>query len=295
MFPVKDAKNQSLIHIRCREPVERKEMKDTKRNEYTQRKDLEKEEQTRGKRTQRIKPVKDWAALLSASGFLISCLTVILALFVIAVPGLPQGQTQRIPLGSTDGLKLINVKAEPVTFKGLKALRVTDAAPQGTGDEGRLAVLSGTEFQDGIIEVDLTGELARGASEGARGFVGIAFRVAADESRFECIYLRPTNGRAEDQVRRNHSVQYISIPGFPWQRLRKEFPEKYETYVDLVPGEWTKVKIEVRGDKAYLYVHGAKQPTLMVNDLKQGQSKGAIALWVGGGTVAHFSNLRIQR
>jgi hypothetical protein len=204
-------------------------------------------------------------------------------------------QTQTIPLDSVQGLKLVNVKAEPVSYKGRKSLCVTDAAPQGTGDEGRLAVLSGFEFQDGTIEVDLTGEPGPNAGEGARGFVGLAFRVAADESRFECIYLRPTNGRAEDQVRRNHSVQYISIPGFPWPLLRKEFPEKYETHVDLVPGEWTKVKIEVRGDKARLYVHDQQQPILLVNDLKQGVRKGAIALWVGNGTVAHFSNLRVSK
>ncbi|HKY45810.1 MAG TPA: hypothetical protein VJM50_22150, partial [Pyrinomonadaceae bacterium] len=152
-------------------------------------------------------------------------------------------QAQTISLDSPDQLKLVNVKAETVTFKGRKALRVLDAAKPGSGDEGRLAILPKTDFQDGVIEVDLAGEPGPGAAEGARGFVGVAFRVAADQSRFECIYLRPTNGRAEDQVRRNHSVQYISVPGFPWPLLRKEFPEKYETYVDLVPGEWTRVKI----------------------------------------------------
>jgi len=204
-------------------------------------------------------------------------------------------QTQSVSLNSPDQLKLINVRAETVAFKGRKALRLNDSAPAGTGDEGRLAVLPNTDFQDGVIELDLTGEPAVGAPEGARGFVGVAFRVAADQSRFECIYLRPTNGRAEDQVRRNHSVQYISMPGFPWHLLRKEFPEKYETYVDLVAGEWTKVKIEVRGDKARLYVNGESQPTLLVNDLKQGQSKGAVALWIGGGTVAHFADVRISR
>jgi hypothetical protein len=77
--------------------------------------------------------------------------------------------------------------------------------------------------------------------------------------------------------------------------LRKEFPEKYESHVDLVPGEWTKVKIEVRGDKARLYVHGAAQPALVVNDLKQGPGQGQIALWVGVGTVAHFANLRVSK
>ena len=59
------------------------------------------------------------------------------------------------------------------------------------------------------------------------------------------------------------------------------------------PGEWTKAKIEVGGAKAQLYVHGAEQPTLIVNDLKHGVSKGEIALWVGPGTLAHFSNLKV--
>ncbi len=204
-------------------------------------------------------------------------------------------QTQSVSLNAPDQLKLFNVKAESVAFKGRKALRVDDAAPADLGDEGRLAVVPNTDFQDGVIEVDLTGEPRPGAGEGARGFVGIAFRVASDQSRFECIYLRPTNGRAEDQVRRNHSVQYISMPGFPWHLLRKEFPEKYETYVDLVAGEWTKVKIEVRGDKARLYVNGATQPALLVNDLKQGNTKGNVALWIGTGTVAHFADLKISR
>ena len=199
-----------------------------------------------------------------------------------------------ISLEMPDKLKLLNVKTETVTFKGRKALRVLDAAPPATGDEGRLVILSNTDFQDGTIEVDLAGELGPGASDTARGFVGIAFRVAADASRFECIYLRPTNGRAEDQLRRNHSVQYISIPGFPWELLRKDFPGKYETYVDLIPGEWTRVKINVRGKGARLFVNGVEQPTFLVDELKQGQTRGAVALWIGPGTLAHFANLRIS-
>jgi 3-keto-disaccharide hydrolase len=218
------------------------------------------------------------------------------ATLTILTTGAFQGvRGQTISLDSPEQMKLLNVKAETVTFKGRKALRVVDTAAAGAGDEGRLVVLTKTDFQDGIIEVDLAGEPGPGAPEGARGFVGIAFRVAADASRFECFYLRPTNGRAEDQVRRNHSVQYISIPGFPWPLLRKDFPEKYETYVDLLPGEWTKVKIDVRGEKARLYVNGVAQPTMLVNDLKQGQTKGSIALWIGTGTLAHFSNVRISQ
>ncbi|MBI4875513.1 MAG: hypothetical protein HY822_12840 [Acidobacteria bacterium] len=204
-------------------------------------------------------------------------------------------QPRTFPLDSPQGLKLNKVAAQAATYQGRKAIRLTEPAGAPAQSEDRLAILAGAEFQDGVIEVDLAGRPGGGAVEAARGFVGVAFRVAADLSKFECFYLRPTNGRAEDQVRRNHSAQYISFPQFPWMRLRKETPEMYESYVDLVPGEWTKVKIEVRGTKARLFVHGNAQPTLIVNDLKHGESKGAIALWIGPGTEAHFSNLRIGK
>ena len=117
--------------------------------------------------------------------------------------------------------------------------------------------------------------MAPGAAWGARGFVGIAFRVQKDLETYDAFYLRPTNGRADDQERRNHSAQYISLPEWPWFRLRKETPSRYEAYVDLVPGAWTKIKIEVRGDKARLYVHDKEQPTLIVKDVKSGATRAA--------------------
>ena len=224
-----------------------------------------------------------------------SYLTAVLVLLVGVSYGRGQAPTKRIALDSLEGLKPMNVKVEPVTYKDRKALRVTDAAPQDTPEGHRFVVLAGTEFQDGVIEVDLAGDRAPGAPETARGFVGIAFRMAPDGSGYECFYLRPYNGRSEDQVRRNHSAQYVSIPEFTWKRLRQEFPEKYETYVDLVPGVWARVKIEVRGEKARLYLNGAQQPTLVVNDLKRGVSKGAIGLWIDPWTVGHFSNLRVSK
>jgi len=76
--------------------------------------------------------------------------------------------------------------------------------------------------------------------------------------------------------------------------LREETPGLYESYVDLVPGEWTKLRIEVEGTKARLFVHGAEQPVLVVNDLKLGNTRGAVALWIGLGTEAFFSNLVIS-
>ncbi len=228
---------------------------------------------------------------------LLKQLGVLLTALLMLAPGagFTQGTTKIISLDVPSEMQLRNVKTERVTHKGRAALRVTDTAAANVPDGERLVILSKTEFQDGVIEIELTGEPAANAGEGARGFVGVAFRVSPEAAKYECFYIRPTNGRAEDQVRRNHSTQYISFPEFPWQRLRKDFTEKYESYADLVPGEWTKLKIEVRGDKARLYVHGAAQPVLVVNDLKLGQSQGQIALWVGPGTVAHFADLRVSK
>ena len=46
--------------------------------------------------------------------------------------------------------------------------------------------------------------------------------------------------------------------------------------------------------KARLYVNGAPQPVLVVNDLKLGDIKGALALWIGVGTEAYFANLLLS-
>src|SRR6185503_6495737 len=135
---------------------------------------------------------------------------VALVFFLSADSALTQVKTGTVRLDAPDELKSRNVKTEMVTYKGRRALRVADAAAADVGDGERLVILSKTQFQDGVIEIDLAGEPGPGAAAGARGFVGMAFRIAPDASKFECFYLRPTNGRADDQVRRNHSTQYIS-------------------------------------------------------------------------------------
>jgi hypothetical protein len=171
-----------------------------------------------------------------------------------------------------------------------------DAAevPWAEVETEHLALVNGIEFANGTIEVELAGVPAPGAPGFARGFVGVAFRVQPDAEHYDCLYLRPSNGRAPEQIRRNHSTQYIAHPDWPWYRLRAESPGHYESYVDLVPGDWTPVKIVVEGERAELYVGGAAQPTLVVADLKSGPAgKGKVALWIHASTVGHFRNLRI--
>jgi len=191
---------------------------------------------------------------------------------------------------TADRLAGTNVSIAPTTYKGRSAVQVI-AKPEAANATS-FAVVKDASFRDGTIEVDLAGQPAAGAGGGARGFIGIAFRIQADGS-YEYIYLRPTNGRAEDQVRRNHSTQYSSHPSFDFAKSRQEAPEKYESYVDLEPGVWTKYKIVVEGRKARLYVHGAEQPCLIVDDMKLEPRAGGVALWVGPGTEGYFANLKI--
>src|SRR5881396_33601 len=190
------------------------------------------------------------------------------ALVAFASPASAQTVEQLIPH---------KVKLESVDYLGKRALKITEDGQVANGEA--YAVVKDAVFHNGAIEVELAGRPASAADAAARGFIGIAFRLQNDQ--FEYIYLRPTNGRADDQVRRNHSTQYSAYPSFSFAVARQQAPEKYESYVDLEPGVWTRYRITVDGTKARLYVNGATEPCLVVNDLKLGDSSGGIALWIG--------------
>lgn len=200
---------------------------------------------------------------------------------------------QALPL-TPDSVVPVGIQAEAATHQGQPCLKLSEFPGKAAqGPEAGIALVKNTSLRNGVISLEVASTLGPGAAAAARGFIGVAFRIPGDNSKYEYIYLRPTNGRADDQVRRNHSIQYSSHPEYPWQRLRKEFPEMYESYVDLEPGAWTKMRIVVKGARAELYVHGNTQPNLIVKDLKLPESAGAVALWIGPGTVGHFRNLTV--
>lgn len=225
-----------------------------------------------------------------------------LALFslLLASPALPaqkpKSSAATYRLDSLASLEIFNLKADLATYRGKRGLHLLQSTAEPPTDPRKdpIAIFKDSDFQDGTIEADVAGAPRQGAASNIRGFVGIAFRSQDHGARLECFYLRFTNGRSDDQLRRNHSVQYISFPDFPWERLRKENPGVYESYADLEPGAWTKIKIVVAGAKARLYVGGAEQPCLIVNDLKLGESRGSIALWIGDDSEAYFSNLTVR-
>lgn len=197
------------------------------------------------------------------------------------------------------GAWLHKVTAQPVAYQGRAALRVALApaavAAQDYVDSNTFVVVP-VDFGDGEIGVDLLGKLQATAPPYARGFIGVAFRIAPDCSAFEAVYLRPTNGRAEDPVRRQHAVQYFAYPDWKFDRLRREAPGRYEASADIGPDEWLRLRLVVAGEQAQVHLDGVGggAPVLTVEDLKLGPTvRGAVGLWVDIGTEGYFANLRV--
>ncbi len=180
-------------------------------------------------------------------------------------------------------------------IEGKNALSVEKDSTLIPVDEPTFVKIKDLDFKDGEIEVKVLSRLLKNASPTARGFIGIAFRIDENNEHFESVYIRPTNGRADDQVRRNHAIQYFSYPDYKFDKLRKISPEKYESYADMGLNEWITMKVVVKGSRASLFLNDIPQPVLIVNDLKLGdQTHGGIGLWVEVGTEGFFRDLRVK-
>jgi hypothetical protein len=208
----------------------------------------------------------------------------------------PQPRSLVLPLADAAQVRPRNVSVTPTLFNGRSCMEVRLSGAYPGPDRDYFAYVPGLDMHDGTIEVELARAPLPGAPAGARGFVGLAFRIDEAGGSFACegIYLRPTNGRADDQVRRNHTTQYFSYPGYDFDRLRREAPARYESYVDVVPAQWIRIRVELSGSRAELFVGDAAQPVLVVTDLKRGaEASGTVGLYAGNGTDGHFCNLRI--
>ncbi len=195
---------------------------------------------------------------------------------------------------NTARLTAVDVSYSLENIDDVKAIKVVKNPKVTKFDEPTFVRIQGADFKDGTIEIKVLSRLLADAPDYARGFIGIAFRINKDNSVFESIYVRPTNGRSEDTKRRSHATQYFSYPDFKFDRLRTEFPGRYESPADIGLNEWIQLKIVVTGRLATLFINGADKPLLIVEDLKHGaDSTGAIGLWVDIGTEGYFSDLRV--
>ena len=142
-------------------------------------------------------------------------LTIVLAAGIEAAP-------RPFAVENGNGLEFVHVVPQTVTYLGKKALRLVETPNAVNGTS--FALVNDTMFTDGTIEADVAGKPADNSDAAARGFVGLTLRATPHGAAFDCFYIRPTNGRADDQLRRNHSTQYTSEPDFPWSKLRPTRP-----------------------------------------------------------------------
>lgn len=208
-------------------------------------------------------------------------------------------------LDTPSGLALHNVTAQAANYHGREALKVelTDEIQQrilkGEGSNFPAFAVPPVEFKNGVIEVDLAGELNGKGAPDARAFVGVAFHIPGDKGTYEAIYLRMTNGRlakpAPMEPRISRAIQYTAHPDFHWPVSRKAFPGKYEKGANIAPAMWIHLRLEISGSELKAFINDEKEPALAVGDLKFGNAAGKIGLWVDDGTAAYFSNLRIQQ
>jgi len=193
---------------------------------------------------------------------------------------LSQAQSIKPNLQELDKWNIVNRTAVAVNEDGKNAVKLNEVPNDGQ------VILKGIEFSNGTIEVDIKGKNVLQQS-----FVGIAFH-GIDDKTYDAIYFRPFNFMNADTIRRWRAVQYISMPEYPWEKLREKFPGKYENKVNPVPDPdgWFHVKIVVDGKKVTVFVNGAQTSSLAVEKLTS-TTTGSIALWVGNNSGGNFANL----
>lgn len=173
---------------------------------------------------------------------------------------------------------VFNRTISPGTETG--SIHLSDAEGEGH------AWLNHTKLINGTIEVDIKGKDKLQSS-----FVGIAFH-GLNDSTFEAVYFRPFNFRSTDPVRKLHAVQYIAAPKFGWEKLRNEFPGKYEQPISPTPdpNEWFHARITVDSKNIKVYVNGNATPSLVVEPLVH-TSGTLIGLWTD--SDGDWKNLKI--
>ncbi|NOT94673.1 family 16 glycoside hydrolase [Ferruginibacter sp.] len=230
---------------------------------------------------------------------------IVISLFLILE--LSFGVTAQSPKKLTLGkqiFQLQNVTGDITKFQGkdvLKIERDLNTLPfdstniEVTVDDRHFArLLNIDDFENGTIEVKMYSQLQNPAPySGIAGFIGVYFRIAENDSAWESIYVRPKVGRVDNQLHRNHAVQYFSYPNFKFDTLRKIAPFKYEGSAPVALNEWITMRIEVNGETAEMFINNMKYSTFIVDKMLGKNKKGAIGLYVDIGTIGYFKDLKV--
>lgn len=191
-------------------------------------------------------------------------------------------------------IEAVHTSVEYTTLNDEPVLRVVKKDKLMEFDENTYAKVVGSTFHNGTIEVKMLSRLLPDAPDFARGFIGIAFRINQDDTAFESFYVRPTNGRIDDLIRKNRGVQYFSYPKYTFDYFRTLGITDFEGPADIGLDEWISLKAVIKEAKAAFYVNDSEEPVLVVDKMKHGaEAKGAIGFFVDIGTEAFFKDLKI--
>ena len=203
---------------------------------------------------------KDFAALVATAALLAGALThpAPLSAQAIEIPFEPARWTIDGP------------RAEFVEHLGRHGVRLGDGS----------ALLKNVQFEDGTIEVDVSGP--------ASGFAFLVFRATTPKDH-EDVYLRMAMSGTPD------ALQYMPMYGGEgaWQLYHGP---GYTASVVFDPAVWTHLRVDVAGRRATVFVGEATTPAMVVEELKGGNGPGAIGV-IGGSTSQTqtgvvFSNFR---
>lgn len=167
-----------------------------------------------------------------------------------------------------------------------------------TVEEPHYARLVGLEdFENGTIEVKMYSQIQDPPPyPGVAGFIGVYFRIKEDDSAFESIYVRPKVGRVNNQMFRNHAVQYISYPHAKFDTLRKSYPPgSYEGSAPVALKEWIKMRIEVNGETAEMFINDMKYSSFIVDKMLGKNKIGGVGLYMDIGTIGYFKDLKVTK
>lgn len=213
---------------------------------------------------------------------------------------------QNLTLGKQT-FELKNVTGSIIDFQGKKVLKIErdlKALPfdanrlEATVDEPHYARLVGLDdFENGTIEVKMYSQIQHPSPyPPAAGFIGVFFRVNENNTAFESIYLRPKVGRINNQMARNHAVQYFSYPHAKFETLRKNYPSgAYEGSAPVALNEWITMRVEVNGEIAEMFINNMKYSSFIVDKMLGKTKKGGVGLYVDIATIGYFKDLKVTK
>lgn len=185
-----------------------------------------------------------------------------------------------------------STKATEFDFDQSKVIEVIKNDNLEKFDINSYAKLTEYSLKNGSFEAEVYSQLLDDTPDFARGFIGLAFHISDDNKYFESFYIRPTNGRVDDPVRKNRAFQYFAYPDYDFAYFRDRNIKDYEGPADIGLGEWISLKVELLNETIKCYVNN--QLVLKTQSLLKDLEKGlGLGLFVDTGTRAYFRNIKV--